>query len=207
MGDITGIRAGPDGMSIGRARGTGSRPNLVETDGYGNPVEPKGEGVAEEDTPGIEASQEAGPAAAPEADAGAASGLTSEDYALVQSNKGRDWRRRRANADEMKDYVRIAEYLVRRGHRYPEVMEALGMSYATYNSWKKATSGVKETPGQGQEATDETAPRVETTRSKYMAEIDLAPVVRENREVVIQLLTIGKPEAIKNAIRSLIEAH
>ena len=172
----------------------------LEVDGYGKPLDP------EAAAPDVKAPARRGRQPKPAVDAVEHS-LEASDLTLMHESQSRDWKTNRATKDERKSIVRVGAQLEHLGSTAREIAKSFGISTLTYSKWKTGKSGVKETPAPGQEATDETATKVETTRSQYMAEIDLAPVVRENREVVIQLLTIGKPEAIKNAIRSLIEAH
>jgi hypothetical protein len=53
----------------------------------------------------------------------------------------------------------------------------------------------------------ETKPKATPVRQhdQRLVEMDIAPIVAANRQVVIDLLTIGKPQSIKNAIIGLIE--
>lgn len=173
-----------------------------EVDGYGNLIDPSA---------AVTAPVRRGRQPKPAVDA-LEHNLEPSDLTLMHESQSRDWKTNRATEDEREAIVRVGEQLEHLGSTAREIAKSFGISTLTYSNWKKAPGKAPASTGRpggprarGRRAASRAAAKVATARSRYIAEIDLAPVVAENREVVIELLTIGKPQAIKNAIRSLIE--
>jgi hypothetical protein len=218
---------------------TGSKRKVTEFDGYGNPIEPKGGEVVEDDLLGAADSPEETPTSEveevvepketkpvvatetaprrrgrqpkPPVDT-VEHNLDPADLILMHEAQRRDWKTQRATLDEKISFVRIGTQLTQLGSTNQQIAKSFGISTLTYANWKEASGKAPAPKGRppkpetkGRKDAEDAATRVLITQSRYMAKIDLAPIVAENRRVVIELLCIGKEAGIKRAIIGLIE--
>lgn len=142
--------------------------------------------------------------------------LKAADLKFLDKIKERNWRVTRATPAEETTVVELGSRLEAEPFKVSlaNIAKAFNLTTITYGKWKdqagvgkvrtqRATKSKKATT----DDQPETKPKATPVRQhdQRLVEMDIAPIVAANRQVVIDLLTIGKPQSIKNAIIGLIE--